>query len=259
MASLLIKLEGNMKKECCLLIMTFVLGLLSCSQDDSINEYDSNSMIKNETEAYQMGITVEEFEKIPIPIREKRKAAMLLSEYVSLSGTIYSLDINKDDAIKIGVDTLLYEDILKDIEETNQIVNQSLQEGVDVELADVKNEYRKYKESLAISKQMRSGNNGADQYGSISTNGTETGEDYFYPTITKSSVKFYCRTAAAIIPVYTCKTYVMGTWNAKTKTGSLLTTTEVTVPLAASGSGLCATVAFATTDSNGGYCNWQAI
>ena len=98
MASLLIKLEGNMKKECCLLIMTFVLGLFSCSQDDSINEYDSNSMIKNETEAYQMGITVEEFEKIPIPIREKRKAAMLLSEYVSLSGTIYSLDINKDDA-----------------------------------------------------------------------------------------------------------------------------------------------------------------
>ena len=65
-----------MKKVCCLLIMTFVLGLFSCSQDDSINEYDeydSNYMIKNEIEAYQMGITVEEFKKYQSMLGRKEK------------------------------------------------------------------------------------------------------------------------------------------------------------------------------------------
>lgn len=95
--------------------------------------------------------------------------------------------------------------------------------------------------------------------GTISTNGTEFGSDSFMPEITKTHVLFRCRTAAVLTPVYTCKTYVFGQWNSQVSTGSLFTTTEVKVLLAASGSGLTAVLNLVTTDSNGGSCNWTAI
>lgn len=61
-----------------------------------------------------------------------------------------------------------------------------------------------------------------------------------------------------MVATYTCKTLVMETWNAKIGTGSLFNNTNIIVPLAASGSSLCASLYFSTTDSNGGSCVWIA-
>ena len=91
------------------------------------------------------------------------------------------------------------------------------------------------------------------------TDGNSEGNDFFMPTNQKSNVLFTCQTKVALIPVYTCKTYVFNTWNSGIATGALGTRTEVKVLLAASGSGLTAKLCFATTDSNGGRCNWRAI
>lgn len=255
-------------KKCILLnAFTFIIAfcLISCSNDDSNLQEESKS-VKTKAfssqveEAKALALPVDEVNSIPKNIKDKRAAAVILSNYVSIKDNLYSLDISKEDAQKIGVDADLYTSILEDLKNSNKAIKEARQQGENIFLPNIKEEYKKYRQSNKVPQALtRSGNKGRNQYGSISTNGTEEGTDAFIPKIDKSAVRFNCRTNAAITPIYTCKTHISGGWYSKTKVGTLFTNTSITVKLAASGSGLTARLYFATTDSNGGSCNWVAI
>jgi hypothetical protein len=246
---------------------TFIIAfcLISCSNDDSSLQKNSKS-VKTRVyssqfeEAKALALPIDEVNSTPKNIKDKRAAAVILSNYVSIKDSLYSLDISKEDAQKIGVDADLYTSILEDLKNSNKTIKDARQQGEHISLPNIKEEYKKYKQSNKVQQTTtRSGNKGRNQYGSISTNGTEEGTDAFIPTIDKSAVKFTCRTGAAITPIYTCKTHIFGGWNSKTRAGTLFTNTIIIVKLAASGSKLTAKLYFSTTDSNGGYCNWVAI
>jgi hypothetical protein len=68
-------------------------------------------------------------------------------------------------------------------------------------------------------------------------------------------IRFSCRTNAALTPVYTCKTYSSGIWNAITKVGISITDTRIDVPLYVSNDFI--KVAFQTSDSNGGRAVYE--
>ena len=257
-------------KQTTLYTLTFILALFvgvltSCSNDDSCIQKNPNN-IKTRAyssqieEAKALALPINEVNSIPKEIKDKRAAAVILSNYISIKDSLYSLDISEKDAQTIGVDADLYNSVLQDLKNTNKAITEARLHGEKVSLPNVKEESKKYRMSKEVPQALtRSGNKGKNQYGYISTNGTEEGTDAFLPTSDKSSVKFTCRTNAAIAPVYTCKTFVFGGWNAKTKVGTLFTNTDVVVKLAASGSNVTAKLYYATTDSNGGSCNWVAI
>lgn len=241
-------------------VLVLLAMVVSCGQDDETDAISPRGNSKSaKLEAYDLGVTVEELALMPQNVKEKRAASIKLSHYIVISDSSYALEISKDDAEKIGVSKGLYDEILSDINITNEAIRNARENGAKIELPDIKTEAEAFDRGKRILQaETRSGNNGKNQYGTITTGDTSEGMDSFYPTIDKSSVLFTCRTAAAPLPVYTCKTYVFGQWNSSVKAGTLFTNTDVSVPLAASGSGLCANVFFTTTDSNGGSCTWQA-
>ena len=47
---------------------------------------------------------VDEINSIPNNIKDKRAAAVILSNYVSIKDSLYSLEISKEEAQKIGIE-----------------------------------------------------------------------------------------------------------------------------------------------------------
>ena len=100
-----------MKKDVLLKVFTLVVAscLISCSNDDS-NDYEGDNSVKLKSyssqieEAKALALPVDEINSIPNNIKNKRAAAIILSNYVSIKDSLYSLDISKEEAQKIGVD-----------------------------------------------------------------------------------------------------------------------------------------------------------
>lgn len=236
-----------------------MLLITSCSQDDelpTVNPENSNTILTEQEEAIKLATTVNELRILKPEVKAQRKAAILLSEYVSLNGDEYSLDISLEEAKSLGISADMYNKIVSDLEVSNTAIKNAIKNGNQVELIDIKKAAKAYKNKNYVEVTTT---RSSSQSGRISTDGNEFGTQSFYPDYSKAKVRFRCRTGAALAPVYTCKTFVFQAWNAKVATGSLFTTTQVDVPLAASGSSLCADLYFQTTDSNGGSADWEAL
>lgn len=100
-----------MKKDVLFKVFTLVVAscLISCSNDDQkIQEGDNSVNIKSYSsqieEAKALALPVDEINSIPNNIKDKRAAAVILSNYVSIKDSLYSLDISKEEAQKIGID-----------------------------------------------------------------------------------------------------------------------------------------------------------
>ena len=166
-----------MKKDILLKVFTLVVAscLISCSNDDQkIQEGDNSVNIKSYSsqieEAKALALPVDEINSIPNNIKDKRAAAVILSNYVSIKDSLYSLDISKEEAQKIGIDADLYISILEDLNNSNRAIKEARLQGKKISLPNVKEEYKEYRQSLQIQQaHTRSGNNGRNQYGTIST------------------------------------------------------------------------------------------
>lgn len=96
-----------MKKDVLLKVFTLVVAscLISCSNDDS-NDYEGDNSVKLKSyssqieEAKALALPVDEINSIPNNIKNKRAAAIILSNYVSIKDSLYSLDISKEEAQK---------------------------------------------------------------------------------------------------------------------------------------------------------------
>lgn len=71
------------------------------------------------------------------------------------------------------------------------------------------------------------------------------------------AVRFTCRANAAITPVFTCKTRSFGDIQVKVEAGTLFTNSVIEVPLSASNCDV--DIYFQTSDSNGGFANWEFV
>lgn len=150
-----------------------LLGLItmlsvSCSQDDTILQNTQKSEVKKlqeeKEEAKKLFMTVQELKSMPSDVKEKRKAGLILSKYTTLKNYTYSLDISKEEALKLDVSEKLYDEISEDLRKTNETIRKFREQGVDVKITDVKVEAEKAEKSMNNS-ETRSGNNGRDQYG----------------------------------------------------------------------------------------------
>lgn len=250
-----------MKKFKFQLISAFFFSLLffSCSQKEQ-NISSTASSEKNTTyTASELGLSEADFSKLTPKQREQRAANLKLSEFVSLKDSVYSLTISQKEAEAMGISEEMYKNALNEMKVANETIAKCNKEGKPITLTDVKPSIQESKKKSNIVSKLTSGRASGNQYGHIETYGNTEGYDAFMPREQISNVLFYCQSNAAITPVYTCKTYIFGKWNYGTAVGCLGVETKVKVLLAASGAGLTAKLCFATTDSNGGRCNWRAV
>lgn len=243
------------------LISAFIFSLLffSCSQkEQNLSSTASSEKISTYTAA-ELELSESEFSELTLKQKEQRAANLKLSEFVSLKDSVYSLTISQKEAEAMGISEEMYKNALNEMKVANETIAKCNREGKPITLTDVKSSTQESKKKSNFVSKLTSSRGLGDQYGHIETYGNTEGYDAFMPSEQISNVLFYCQSNAAITPVYTCKTYIFGKWNYGTAVGCLGVETKVTVLLAASGAGLTAKLCFATTDSNGGRCNWRAV
>lgn len=237
----------------------FSLLFLSCSQKEQNISSTASSEKNSICTAPELGLSEADFSKLTPKQREQRAANIKLSEFVSLKDSVYSLTISQKEAEAMGISEKMYKNALNEMKVANEAIAKCNKEGKPITLTDVKPSIQESKKKSNIVSKLTSGRASGNQYGHIETYGNTEGYDAFMPREQISNVLFYCQSNAAITPVYTCKTYIFGKWNYGTAVGCLGVETKVKVLLAASGAGLTAKLCFATTDSNGGRCNWRAV
>lgn len=250
-----------MKKFKFQLICAFFFSLLffSCSQKEQNISSTASSEKNSIYTASELGLSEADFSKLTPKQREQRAANIKLSEFVSLKDSIYSLTISQKEAEAMGISEEMYNNALNEMKVANEAIAKCNKEGKPITLTDVKSSKQENKKKSNFVSRLTSSRALGNQYGHIETYGNTEGYDAFMPSEQISNVLFYCQSNAAITPVYTCKTYIFGKWNYGTAVGCLGVETKVKVLLAASGAGLTAKLCFATTDSNGGRCNWRAV
>lgn len=250
-----------MKKFKFQLICAFFFSLLffSCSQKEQNISSTASSEKNSICTASELRLSEADFSKLTPKQREQRAANLKLSEFVSLKDSVYSLTISQKEAEAMGISEEMYKNALNEMKVANEAIAKCNKEGKPITLTDVKSSIQESKKKSNIVSKLTSGRASGNQYGHIETYGNTEGYDAFMPREQISNVLFYCQSNAAITPVYTCKTYIFGKWNYGTAVGCLGVETKVTVLLAACGGGLTAKLCFATTDSNGGRCNWRAV
>lgn len=250
-----------MKKFNFQLVSAFFFSLLffSCSQNEQNISSTASSEKNSICTASEPGLSEADFSKLTPKQREQRAANIKLSEFVSLKDSVYSLTISQKEAEAMGISEEMYKNALNEMKVANEAIAKCNKEGKPITLTDVKPSIQESKKKSNIVSKLTSGRASGNQYGHIETYGNTEGYDAFMPREQISNVLFYCQSNAAITPVYTCKTYIFGKWNYGTAVGCLGVETKVKVLLAASGAGLTAKLCFATTDSNGGRCNWRAV
>ena len=243
------------------LISAFIFSLLffSCSQkEQSLSSTASSEKISTYT-ASELELSESEFSELTLKQKEQRAANLKLSEFVSLKDSVYSLTISQKEAEAMGISEEMYKNALNEMKVANETIAKCNREGKPITLTDVKPSIQESKKKSNFVSKLTSGRSLGNQSGHIETYGNTEGYDAFMPREQNSNVLFYCQSNAAITPVYTCKTYIFGKWNYGTAVGCLGVETKVKVLLAASGACLTAKLCFATTDSNGGRCNWRAV
>lgn len=146
-----------------LLITIFFISFCFQDDDNLLDEKEkTGNIINQEKEAEELGVTVEELNKMFVREILKRKAGLILSDYVFLDDFKYSLDISKQDARTLGVSSELYDEILKDLDTANATIAEARSHGVEIQMTDVKAEAQKFANRKNGIK-TRSGNNGKDQ------------------------------------------------------------------------------------------------
>lgn len=229
-----------------IILWTLSLCLLSCTKDILVDE--SPVLMKNETRA-----TV----SYPSDLRhltpkqlEQRRVNLALLNYVYLEDNQYVIRIKPEVLKELNISEQSYLKAVTEINETNELISNAITKGESIYLTDTQTE-----NVISLKSSPRSDS----QSGNISTTGNEFGQDAFYPAYGMNIVRFFCRTNVAMLPIYTCKTEVWNTWQVRTAVGALGRNTEIDVPLNVSGSSVCATLYFQTSDSNGGSAYWRAI
>lgn len=117
-------------------------ALFSCSQD---NENRQKSTTENLIEQQSDINLHNEHDILPQNVLRKRKASMVLSEFVKLENNQYRLEISKNEAGQLGVSPELYDEIMADLSNTNLWILKALENGDTIEIPDIQSIAKDYK------------------------------------------------------------------------------------------------------------------
>lgn len=127
-------------------------GFISCTNGSS-NGQENNNSVRTKTysskteEAKALALPIDKVSSTSKKIKDRRAAAVILSNYVSIKDSLYVLEISKEDAQKLGVDTDLYMSVLQELKRTNKMIKEARQRGENITLPDVKEEHKKFMNS----------------------------------------------------------------------------------------------------------------
>lgn len=125
-----------------------LLSLFSCydynlsPQNNAVSVRDRHYSSPAE-EARAVALPINELDRFPKDIKDKRAASVILLKYVEIKNDLYTLNISMKDAKQLGVDEDLYMGALKDLEASNKAIVEARKRGDTLELPDPKEEYKK--------------------------------------------------------------------------------------------------------------------
>lgn len=96
-------------------------------------------------EAKELMLTVPDLRQLSPEVRAKRKASIILSEYIELADNQYKVAISEAEAGKLGVTPDLYKATVAEVEATNKMVAQMMKEGQKIDLPDIQAIMKAYK------------------------------------------------------------------------------------------------------------------
>lgn len=205
---------------------------------------------------------IKKHEEQRLILEERKKQYMVLSEYIKLDGNKYVMQISEDKAFELGISKESYSLANDEIQTANRLIDSTLSENGKVYLLDIQKRAIEYKRGINIKTVETDDINDsvsriADNSGNIYTIGNEPKTSSFRAT--GSMVRFNCRSAAAILPIYTCTVRINGISNTGTGTGSVFCNKIIDVTVPGSLSGDYGILESSTTDSNGGSCYWKVM
>lgn len=179
------------------------------------------------------------------------------------------MDITEQEAVKLGIEPIIYRDIKSDIDAHNKLMAKEMANDSTLKMIDPQgmvksldnynneearkksNGYRKYQKT-------RSNSTPSEFSGRITTSSeTHEGIAYFAPSARTKKVIFRCNTLGNPFPVsHICKLRLFGGDYECVVISTVKCTGVGEVPVVASGCGLVAKITYRACSTNGGYCVW---
>lgn len=251
------------------LIMVFLMAC-SCQSENLINTTQKESPLperieryssKEISEAKSLALTVPELRAFPSELKEKRRASIILSEYLVLSGHTYSLEISESKAAELGITSKLFKECEKEVKIANEQIQDLISKGAEVHLDDIQAIAKAYKSNSSDTPQLKLPPDDGNYFpgGCIITVGQEQGVNIFDTRLYHYGVIFFCRNNAAILSMCTCILKAFGVSDGEGVFSSCFFNRTVKAKMAASEDRGVAEVMFITADSNGGNAAWQVV
>lgn len=126
-------------------IVIISITILSCSQDNQSVQFHKN---ENLTEQQHVNNLCNEIDSLPQNVLKKRKASIILADFVKLENNQYRLDISKNEAEQLGVSPELYDEIVADLYNTNIWILEAIENGDSIEIPDIQAIAKEYKKQI---------------------------------------------------------------------------------------------------------------
>ena len=125
-----------MKKAFLFVVTCGILIFASC--DSGVKNSVKTRKYKSlHEEAVALALPDSEVATFPEKYKAQRAAAVILTEYIEQKDSSFYLTISRENAKKLGVDGDLYDNVVKDLDNTNNAIKEMNKKGQKIDLPDL--------------------------------------------------------------------------------------------------------------------------
>jgi hypothetical protein len=126
----------RMKKAFLFVVTCGILIFASC--DSGVKNSVKTRKYKSlHEEAVALALPDSEVATFPEKYKAQRAASVILTEYVEQKDSSFYLTISREDAKELGVDGDLYDNVVKDLDNTNNAIKEMNKKGQKIDLPDL--------------------------------------------------------------------------------------------------------------------------
>ena len=118
-------------------LFIFACGALLLATSCNNNSLRNRKYKSLHEEAVALALPDSEVATFPEKYKAQRAASVILTEYVEQKDSSFYLTISREDAKELGVDGDLYDNVVKDLDNTNNAIKEMNKKGEKIELLDV--------------------------------------------------------------------------------------------------------------------------
>lgn len=118
-------------------LFIFACGALLLATSCNNNSLRNKKYKSVHEEAIALALPDSEVATFPKKYKAQRAASVILIDYIEQKDSTYYLTISREDAKKLGVDGDLYDNVVKDLDNTNNAIKELNKKGEKIELLDV--------------------------------------------------------------------------------------------------------------------------